>query len=937
MNTPFKKPFGKGSWLDDKNAALERKKALVERMKCRPASPVTSAPPICGKPIANAAPLIAPAAPVALAEAEQVGKAAIPFYRDDEVDAAALSPALTALVNLYLRAARLRSRHIAMLWPVAPHALTVVHAIATIERWGHGDKRGVRGLIAPVKTNAFYPLNHLQVDRERLIALANRFFEGGKKNPAVVRTEKDRDAFLFSINSLRSDVKDNFKPTLGELLPHFLAREDKEMWPSCRDKLLAQTRAKLSARSHAKGLDENILGLYGMPATAPDALFGLDMRMERDVRKRALRQLKSAGPPEVLLIDATRRVRFGFRNWSRHLAAFMVDVEEVMGDERPGIVVVIDDAQAAFELRHELDIKNKERAPEQRWKMQRDFYIEGICNGVREDGLLPQGVASLPVPAAKTFDVSIVDTDAAKTVAQMYRIGRAVPARIGVANPVIEAAKYLTRLSALPCGMRDIQDWLMEWDADERDRRIYSWTTYETAARQFALGDEIGHERAHLEKALAQGSALYINYRERTPFAERLQTMVLAEALGKGCVVVFSTARQRRFAERYWERVGLGDAVSYASVKHKIELVMSLKLEESLDGVGNKRMIFVGLDDAAMRLVMLDNRIPKHSIILLTQRAAQYMRGTLRPLHDTFEAFKVLKPRMESLLKGVASVPEVGAMLVDDFTLPAFKREMGMELRDAGETNGDDQATWEVALETGVRAYWHRNHIVYVYDPACRESGHRGFRRCEVASLNVGERVFVMSEDLREKVEFILRDAGVPVSHDKPFELMFREYQDHVIKAVDAHFPTVTRSDQARDIRSRILSAHPDLTKGFPTDQSVRYWISHVDAKDKPFEELRTCAPRERRHFEAFGEALDMPPLMIQFYWQQVILAIRNARRIDGRHVSDIYSYLLFQPESAAINMGLTPGVLRDLFEEARDNTYVIEALVPPTLERKAS
>ena len=137
-------------------------------------------------------------------------------------------------------------------------------------------------------------------------------------------------------------------------------------------------------------------------------------------------------------------------------------------------------------------------------------------------------------------------------------------------------------------------------------------------------------------------------------------------------------------------------------------------------------------------------------------------------------------------------------------------------------------------------------------------------------------------------------------------------------------------ADQARNLRRHILASHPELAKSFPEDGSVRYWISHIDARNKPFEELKTCAPRELQHFKAFGEALQMPELMIAFYWQQVILAIRNARRVDGRHVSDIYSYMLFQPESAMLHHNISAAIIRDLFEEARDSTYSVESVNRP-------
>lgn len=125
-------------------------------------------------------------------------EALIALYQDDYVQPSEPSSALVSLADLYLHAAQHRSRHIAMVWPATLKTLTVVHALATLARWHEGDKQGVRGLLFPVKTNAFYRLNHLHFDRRSLLRIANDLVEGNG-NPKVTRPMREKDAFLFSL------------------------------------------------------------------------------------------------------------------------------------------------------------------------------------------------------------------------------------------------------------------------------------------------------------------------------------------------------------------------------------------------------------------------------------------------------------------------------------------------------------------------------------------------------------------------------------------------------------------------------------------------------------------------------------------------------------------------------------------------------------------
>ena len=220
----------------------------------------------------------------------RTGIANVPLYRYDEACPSAPSRGLSQLVNLYLHAAEHRSRHIALVWPACPRTLVLVHALATLERWAVGDKLGMRGAVYPVKSNVFHPLNDLHLDRMAVLRHANDLIESGP-NARVKRGLQPKDAYLYSLNSLSPEERESFNPTVGELLPHFLAGPDFTAWQSCENHLLAHIKAKLTRRAHGRALQGN-RSVIGSPSTAPDALFALDGRLTDAELKKALAGLR---------------------------------------------------------------------------------------------------------------------------------------------------------------------------------------------------------------------------------------------------------------------------------------------------------------------------------------------------------------------------------------------------------------------------------------------------------------------------------------------------------------------------------------------------------------------------------------------------------------------------------------------------------------------
>lgn len=871
--------------------------------------------------------------PVAQEQVSWYGNADVKIYREDDAIPSAPGVGLVELVNLYLSAAANRSRHIVLMWPVCPKTLAVVHALATLERWARGDKLGVRGLLFPTKTNAFYPLNHLMLAREDVLRHARELVEvGGVDTRKIQRGCPDKDAFLFSLASLKRD-DEQINPTMGELIPHFLSTPGSTSWNSCEDQLLDHVRAKLARRARAqkKALASNC-EYMGSPPTAPDALFALDGRLTKDELRTALLDLKKKGAPEVVIVNASRQIRYEAQGWRGPLTRFLMTLEEVFGSASPGVVLVTDDPRTAYALKDDLWKLNHERPRERRWSNPSEYAISGVPNALKEDGLIAPGQIEVRVPAPRTLDVSVVDAEAAKVINKLYRLAAQKPSSHPEAKAVLDAAGYLGRLAALPCGVETLVDWLGESGVREHTREAYSWASFHSKLVMLDRTPEVDFERAVLHECMEMGTRLYENYQQGTPLAHRL-----AEIVGRTCskqhkslVVVFTSPIYRRLAERYLSSYQeYPQGVQFDAFGARLRLIASSQLEATLAHMDDAHLVFSGLDEDGLRLLITDDRIPPHTEILLTQRNGQTLRSTLKPLVQDFPAFRSWKPRMESILHHLEHLPEGSQLLLHaDFVLPVFRVDLSTDIEASADTSDPD--AWCVRLESG--AVLHRRPAldVYVYDPASASATDRGFRSCKVQSLLRGDKLFVMTADLRELVETVLKDAGIPIENDKTFEGALRDYHKSILKALVSRFPGGCLADQVRQLRSAILSANEKLAKDFPGEQSVRHWVDLGKSTDTPFEELKPQAPMKEAHFGAFADALGFSPLEAAYYWRRVIMPVRNARRLDGRQVADIYTHMLLQPESVMVHSGIKRETIKMLFNKARENIVTVEAVCPP-------
>lgn len=915
--------------LEDRKKALERKRELFRKFGFGKASVQNDEEP---NPVKQPSEIEPPPSPYVRPPILQVyGQAKVPLHQDDDIETSYPSSGLQDLVDLYYHAAKHRSRHLVLVWPAAPKSLILVHALATLERWAVGDKMGIRGLAYPVKTNAFHALKHIHLDRLAIVGHAQRLLEEPfTQNPEVTRGCESKDAYLYSLSSLKPDEQERFNPSIGELLPHFLTGPQFTDWASCADELLTQVGAKLARRKQKKALERNRL-VIGDPKTAPDAIFALDGRLTREDQRSALLALKKNSAPEVAIINATKAVRRESKSWRKGIARFCILIDEIFTESPLGVVVIVDDPHALTNVRDELNELNQKREPAKRWKPSSEYVIQGIPSTSGGYGLVDADTHVRHTPAPRELNISVVDSEATKVVHSLQRIARNCPGGRDSAQAVFDAANFITRLAAWPCGVSDVLSWLEGTGVNELTRSNYSWLKYVGGLQLFDRAGCAGEHRDALQNAIEDGSKLFSAYHQATPFALRLAEIVGKVAIhnNRHITLVFTSAVYRRLAERFLSRYAdYPDNTLYGAFSSRVNFILASQLESSFARLDKSDLVFVGLDEEGLRLVVTNDQIPAHSIILLTQRAAQYLRATLVPIVANFQEFKSLKPRIESILRQLRHLPEEKSVWsVGDYVLPPFRLELTSDVTEGERT--EDPDAWRIVLETGAIIFRRPNHSVYIYDPSSSKATDRGFRACEVHLLQPGDKLFVMSAELRELVEQALEVAGLPINRDASFEAALRDYHNQVLKLLEGKWPSGPLTEKVRNLRSRILDANPQFDGEFPSEQAVRQWVNLGKSADTPFEDLKPQAPMKEAHFKAFADALGMPALEAAYQWQRVIMAVRNSRRIDGRYVSDVYAYMLLQPESVMVQAKMRPQTLRMLFDKARDSVLSIENIEP--------
>lgn len=837
--------------------------------------------------------------------------------------------AIGVLAAEMLRAAETREPRAVLLWPGSLRSLGLAHAVATGARWQAGDKRGIRTILYPAKANFLSALNHAHVDREDMVQLARELYEDGTGcNKRVTVSLREKDPFWLSLNNLNPTVADRIHPSLAELLPHFFATKDFTGWRACDGDLLRHIKSNLKHVADRRVLTQHTIKKLSDPVSAPDALFAISWKATRSDIRAALRELERAERPDLLVLDLTRALRKDNPSWKANVLMFLECFRKAYPEDTPPALVVFDEPHVRNQLVKELSKSATKKGEVSKWLLGRGLPVDGVVCTVGRDGLANDQRMETS-PSEKVIHVSITDTEAAEVIALLERI------RDGISEPewleaFDEAEKYLARLAALPSSTRVLIRWLGEADVPTAVRENYAWPVFRSKLERI-VHDPTFKKRTLLKQAIERGSALWENYENGTPMARKLADLIEEHTRGnERCCVAFTRPTARRLAERYFETYdGYPEGAGFEVLKDCVRFVVSRDLETEIEHGRNETIVFSGLDEESLRILLVEDRISSPVYVLLTRRNAAYLRATLKAI-SAIPGFAALRSRVDAILKQLPDFPgedEHSFLSRTDFVLPTFSFEHGLSSQLTVEDDHDENA-WELLLDSGARLRRSPQSNVYVYSPALSHTPSRGFRSAEVGSLEEGDHLFVMSVELREMTEAALKEAGIPISNDRHFESALRQYHQRVCELVRM-LPGATLTEKSRSLWPKI-EAQLGAKGQMPAEGTLRSWMDVDRFRGVSFENAKPGAPRQEAHFKAFVGALGLHDYEAVYFWKAVIQPLRGVRRADGRRVSDAYADLLLDPESAVVHKRMRHAVVQALFACAKENVHVVEAIGRP-------
>lgn len=903
-------------FLKDQQDAQERKRRLAQRLLEQKNRDTTRL-----KKQDNTRPVIA-ADKVSKARAAilrspeaSVGTAGIAFYDREAQDIALMpEPWLKQLSNLMLQVSSTGGLHVALMWPARVSSLAVAHSLAALERLAIRDLVGLRTVVYPVKQSSFYRLNHFLLDRQRLCELIRALWVSDSSGTRLdaLRPDEHRAKFLNALLTIDVHKSDTPFPTVAELLPCFIFEANGEEWGDYQKRLLARSITRLRL-AHRRDIRSDAFPLVGSPERAPDAMFGIPYGTKKGAWKQALsaRAFGMSGrKPELVLIDATDELRDADRRLVRRIPEFVAVVKETLRDE-PGTLIVTDNPATFFVLKKSLtDLK---------------LHVEShvIVSEFAGTGFSAKPHPDNYVPAERSlrhYGFQILDREAAGVASKLLGLAKTLSDKPTAAEACNDAAYYVLQLCHLPGGYRDLGQWL---EADDRPNFVRSrlaWATHEAHLRSLMQAGGLGAYAHDVDVALGKASKLVADYwLEATPVGMRLakELGAIANKSNKRALVVLLKGPYIDIARQFLRR-HFAPSTPFESFESRVTFITHWELKNHLRTIADyDRVFFVGMNDRLLRLLVTSEEIPAGSTVLLSYAQAETYKRALLSL-KSIEALKPFKGRVSGMADELETrLKRIPNPLPVD-RLPARGFSFNFESTTYTPEHAQ-QELWRLDLEGAGRIFVAKR--VFQYRP----DDDPPFVSTSVSDIEVGDSIFVMSDELRDLVEATLSDAGFTAfKKGHTFAGMLDLYHAEVKRRSKELYPAKNQRDRAQKILDRMAEVDPK-TKDCSL-QRVRHWLD----LDEDAPNQRPQAARDRVHFEAFVRALEIPEALYKDFWVLAINTTRNESRLAGREMADFYTNVIFHPESLQVYHKVMPESLARLIRAATDSVHRVTAKTPP-------
>jgi hypothetical protein len=515
--------------------------------------------------------------------------------------------------------------------------------------------------------------------------------------------------------------------------------------------------------------------------------------------------------------------------------------------------------------------------------------------------------------------VSIVDRDAAQRALAFQKLADAVGRDDSSAHKALmDACLYVLRLSNMPAGYTDLTQATAELEQLDFVSQRNAWVPLKLALHAELEAGSLNQYREKVQTAIKRAEDLIDSWSDATPMAAKVLAEVekLAQISPKMRLrVILPNSRYILLAHRFLQR-RLGGR--WSALESRLDWGTLSSFNE-LAGANPRysKLMFVGVNTNVLRVLLADQRLPHGTEVLISYKQAE---STLRTLRDMkrVEPFKPYRGRIglleQELARRLREVPNP----VDIEKLKNYPLIFRLDAPAAASDRDGDSHTFRFDLEGGIRSY--SAGLIYRYEP----NDDPPFHRVGAASIQLGDLIFEMSDELRTKVEDSLRGASGRDSMSSvvdPFRQWLQFYRTDLESRCKHFLNATTTIGRAREIHALMVRKHPEAKDC--SVERVSYWLAGKQDDHRPH------ASKDFPFFKMFCEALQLPDADTVRYWG-LVRKTRFYNQSLGRELVARYAEVLFQPESASVYRRLPAAVVKQLQQEALQCVYRVENVIPP-------
>lgn len=777
-----------------------------------------------------------------------------------------------------------RADRILQTWPNKPENAFIIAAMSVLEGRLHGKLKHASVGLWPWRSSLTAAARSILVEPKELLEAARTAINDQREGNDWIKPEVAMEEYQLLFMRLKDlEPKAGFtvrRPTLLEVTPvfppsdeHLRTRGRQPIYEASPNQFLNRIRNH-TLIGNAKMADNTApwLRRVGDPMVSPYAVFGLPTDARTLSACLKFQRFSKLGL-DVIVADLTRPARelMGSR-WEKSLKALLEALAN-LGQARPGVVVVCDDAFIARKANEVFKAKAKDTKPPRRFPERRGVLLPLSSLLSRAEA---KEMAQTPLSPIKwqidLKDGSLVDLrDRLLSLAQ-----RLDEAGLDDHSRAVKLGlQFVRRIVALPVGFTKARTIIEILYPDDEER--------DTVMRGRYFRDHALHQ---LNQAIANGGVFtgdlkdayeailkkVDQWAESTPIALKLGSILSAVQKPEDHLLVFPSK---------------SDCDIYQSADAwltcRVPVIEARALRFVLDSGQRKQLILVQPNIDTVRTILLHPKTPQSVIAIGDASGARLLAGELRPLID-LEGFATVRDRAKPLLEAIGkSEKDLGGEDPDlEIVVPKDYRTLDFTQEDESGSNYSG-AVVRIQTSGGYTINYRGNACVLRTTP----NEVRAFQKVQASKLAKDDAILVMSRPLM----MLLREhfARMPKTLEN-----LRQYHKAVASRVP-DIPGKTISDKAREILRRIQMVEPK----FEDDElsNIKRWLSvQENTVDDPA--AMPFAPKTLRRYKLFVDALGIHKSLAEVYWNIGIRPTRAYRIREGLHFHERAVDFVIDPES---------------------------------------